>query len=62
MNITKTLLFLLIKCENLCNAKDSHILSTKNNRVFAYAVGIYLTSSLNDDQANEDLNWPLAVL
>ena len=33
--------FLLIKCEN---PKDSHILSTKNNSVFAYVVGIYLTS------------------
>ena len=25
-------------------AKDSHILSTKNNSVFAYVVGIYLKS------------------
>ena len=34
----------------LCNAKDSHILSTKNNSVFAYVVGISLTSlGLNDD-------------
>ena len=31
------------------NAKDFHILSTKNNSVFAYVVGIYLTSCLNDD-------------
>ena len=31
-------------------AKDSHILSTKNNSVFAYLVSIYLTSlGLNDD-------------
>ena len=29
----------------LCIAKDSHILSTKNNSVFAYVVG----SCLNDD-------------
>ena len=28
----------------LCIAKDSHILSTKNNSVFAYVVRIYLTS------------------
>ena len=29
--------------------KDSHILSTKNNSVFAYVVRIYLTSlGLND--------------
>ena len=28
----------------LCIAKDSHILSTKNNSVFAYEVSIYLTS------------------
>ena len=34
----------------LCNAKDSHILLTKNNSVFVYVVGINLTSSgLNDD-------------
>ena len=33
----------------LCNAKDSHILSTKNNSVFAYIVGIYLSCGLNDD-------------
>ena len=26
-----------------CHAKDSHILSTKNNSVFAYVVGTYLT-------------------
>ena len=26
----------------LCNAKDSHILSTTNNSVFAYVVGMYL--------------------
>ena len=32
---------LLKKCEN---AKDSHILSTKNNNVFAYVVGVHLTS------------------
>ena len=31
-------------------AKDSHILSTTNNSVFAYVVGIDLTSGgLNDD-------------
>ena len=46
--------FLLKKCENPLqrilsffstkNAKDSHILSTKNDSVFAYVVGIYLTS------------------
>ena len=34
----------------LCNAKYSHILSTKNNSVFACGVGIYLTSwGLSDD-------------
>ena len=36
----------------LCVGKDFHILSTKNNvfSLFAYVVGIYLTSSgLNDD-------------
>ena len=36
----------------LCSAKDSHILSTKNNSVsvFAYVVSIYFTSlCLNDD-------------
>ena len=34
----------------ISNAKDSHILSTKNNSVFAYVVGMYLTSwGLNDD-------------
>ena len=27
-----------------CNAKDSDISSTKNKSVFAYVVGIYLTS------------------
>ena len=38
--------FLLIKC----NAKDSHFLSTKNNSVVVYVVGIYLMSSgLSDD-------------
>ena len=43
MNITNTLLFL---------AKDSltHFFSTKNNSVFAYVDGIYLSSyGLNDD-------------
>ena len=38
IHITNTLLFLLIKSEN------PHILSTKNNSVFAYVVGIYVTS------------------
>ena len=33
-NITNTLLFLLIKCEN-------QILSTKNNSVFAFEVGFF---------------------
>ena len=38
--------FLLTKCD----AKDSHIFSTKINSVFDYVVGIYLTSlGLNDD-------------
>ena len=47
--------FLLIKCKNplpckgFSMAKDSHILSTNNNSVFAYVVSIYLTSCLNDD-------------
>ena len=45
MNIINTLLFLLIKCENP-NAKDSHILSTKNKSEFASVVGIYLTSEV----------------
>ena len=27
-----------------CIAKDSHIFSTKNNSVFAFEVGIYITS------------------
>ena len=41
--------FLLEKCENLCNAKDSHIFPTKNNSVFDNVVGIYLTRCpLND--------------
>ena len=31
--------FLLTKCE-MCNAKDAHILSTKNNSVFAFVVDI----------------------
>ena len=31
--------FLLTKCE-MCNAKDAHILSTKNNSVFAFEVDI----------------------
>ena len=40
--------FLLTKCENPLQA--SHIFSTKINSVFAYVVGIYLTSlGLNDD-------------
>ena len=34
----------------LINAKDSHILSTKDNSDIAYEVDIYLTScGLNDD-------------
>ena len=43
--------FLLKKCERiLCNAKDSHIFSTKNNSVFANVVSIYLTTrGLNHD-------------
>ena len=42
--------FLLLNVRILCTAKDFQILSTKNNSVFAYVVGIYSTSSgLNDD-------------
>ena len=34
----------------LCNGKDSHILSAKDNSDIAYEVDIYLTSfGLNDD-------------
>ena len=45
-----TVIFCRKNVRILCIAKDSHILSTKNNSVFAYVVGIYLTSSgLNDD-------------
>ena len=44
MNFTNTVIFIFK------NAKDSLILSTKNNSVFAYVVGIYLPSwGLNDD-------------
>ena len=51
MNITNTLLFLVEKnVRILCIAKDSHILSTKNNSAFADVVSIYLTiGCLNDD-------------
>ena len=36
--------------QSFCNAKDSHILSTKNKSVFAYVADLYLTSrGLNDD-------------
>ena len=34
----------LLKFQHECNAKDSHILSTKNNSVFDYVVGINLMS------------------
>ena len=39
--------FLLKKCENPLHCKSflcSYVLSTKNNSVFAYVVGIYITS------------------
>ena len=51
MNITNTLLFFVEKnVRILCNAKDSHIFSTKNSSVFAYVVGINLKSwGLNDE-------------
>ena len=39
-----------------CNAKDSHILSTKNISVFAYEVVINLTSwGLKDDVSFEQM-------
>ena len=43
-NITNTVIFCCKNVRILCNAKDSHISSTKNNSVFAYVVSIYLTS------------------
>ena len=36
--------FLLNKCKNLLNCKRFSHFPTKNNVVFAYVVGIYLTS------------------
>ena len=47
-NITNTQLFLLKKNVRIrCIAKDSHILSTTNNSIFAFVVGIYLTMTLS---------------
>ena len=43
MNITNRSTQLFFVCK-MCTAKDSHILSTKNNSVFAYLVSSYLTS------------------
>ena len=36
--------FLLKKCENPLHCKDSHILSAKNNSVFAFEVDILKTN------------------
>ena len=42
--------------------QDSQFLSTKNTCIFAYVVGIYLTSSGLNDDVNEVLNkWPVFV-
>ena len=44
ITITRTLLFLLEKCEKILIVKDSHIFSTKNNSAFDNVVGISLMS------------------
>ena len=44
MNITSTLLFFVEKNVRIFIAKDTHILSTKNNSVFAYKASEVLNS------------------
>ena len=44
MNVTNTLLFLLIKCENPLHGEGFSHFINKNNCVFAYVVDINLTS------------------
>ena len=65
MNITNTLLFLLIKCEDPLPYKGfSHCINQKITSVYAYVVGIYLTNrGLNDDvKLNKVLNnWALVL-